>query len=570
MLNLFASHSRRVLSALDRSMAIIEFDPSGRILRANGNFCDLMGYEPAEIAGRHHRIFVDPTEAASSDYEGFWARLRGGDFQSDDFRRIAKDGRDVFIRGNYNPVADGAGRIVRIVKFASDVTAARLIQMEAAARNDAVDRAQASIEFTLDGTILGANANFLAAIGYEREEILGRHHAMFVDPEDAASQAYRDFWTKLRDGHFVADEFRRIAKGGREIFIQASYNPLFDSRGRVVKVVKFATDVTPRVKAVTRLGSALGGLANGDLDETIVETFTRDLDPIRQSFNASVSTLKGAMKAIRLNGEGIQSDTDQIRMAADDLARRTEQQAAALEETSAALAEMTSTLRQSSRRADEAGDLVSRTRTQAEQSGLIVTRAVDAMGEIETSSNEIGTIIGVIDEIAFQTNLLALNAGVEAARAGEAGRGFAVVAQEVRGLAQRSAEAAKAIKGLISTSRHQVEVGVDLVGRAGESLKAIVEKVGEIDAHVAAIVESSRRQARGLGEINAAVTTLDSGTQQNAAMVEESTAACNELSREVHALNRRLGQFKIDEERPSPAGNASPVHDLRARLSRAC
>ncbi|KQT64046.1 MULTISPECIES: methyl-accepting chemotaxis protein [unclassified Aureimonas] len=573
MVNFLSSNADRILAALDKSMAIIEFDLSGKILSANVNFCELMEYKPQEIIGQHHRIFVEPDHARSAEYAAFWAKLARGEFECDEFKRIGKNGKEVFIRGNYNPILNGNGKPLKVVKFCNDITATKLSQMENSAKMAAIDRAQAIIEFDIDGTIRTANPNFLSALGYTLSEVIGRHHSIFVEPAFVKSPDYQAFWTKLRAGEFVADEFTRIGKDGRPVYIQASYNPIFDFNGRIVKVVKFATDVTGRVVAVRRLGAALGALAEGDLGSGIDEAFASGLDPIRQSFNTSVETLQGAMKVVRHNADVIQSGSEHIRAASDDLARRTEQQAAAIEETSAALAEMTTSVRLSSRRADEVGDLVSRTKAEAEQSGSIVTKAVEAMGKIEESSDRIGNIIGVIDEIAFQTNLLALNAGVEAARAGEAGRGFAVVAQEVRGLAQRSAEAAKEIKSLISTSRHQVEEGVEFVGRAGESLQGIVDKVAEIDTHVHAIVASARSQASGLSEINVAVGTLDKGTQQNAAMVEESTAACNELSAEVNSLNKLLGQFKIDgaeRTRNVPPRHAtSPVHDLHSRVARA-
>ncbi|WP_182085940.1 PAS domain-containing methyl-accepting chemotaxis protein [Aureimonas sp. ME7] len=558
-----ASQSELVLSALDKSMAIIEFDPEGTILRANANFCTLLGYRPEEIVGRHHRMFVEEAYAASPAYAAFWAKLRSGDFECDEFKRIGKNGKEVFIRGNYNPISNRSGKVVRIVKFANDITATKLRELENGAKMDAIDRAQAVIEFTPEGNILSANQNFLDALGYPASELVGRHHRIFVEPAFAQSEDYQAFWKKLQGGELVADEFLRIGKGGREVFIQASYNPIFDLNGRVVKVAKFATDVSARVSAVRRLGTALDHLARGNLEARIDDAFIPALEPIRQSFNASIETLRDAMRTVRRNADMIQSGADQIRSASDDLARRTEQQAAAIEETSAALAELTTGVGQSSRRADEAGELVSRTKTEAERSGEIVTLAVGAMGRIEESSEKIGRIIGVIDEIAFQTNLLALNAGVEAARAGEAGRGFAVVAQEVRGLAQRSAEAAKEIKDLISTSRSQVVEGVDLVGRAGEALKGIVEQVGEVNRHVASIVTTARSQATGLSEINIAVDTLDKGTQQNAAMVEESTAACNELSTEVNALNGLLSRFEIGRD----SQDASPVHQLRRRVA---
>ncbi|WP_102959207.1 methyl-accepting chemotaxis protein [Mangrovicella endophytica] len=571
MLNFFASKSNQILNALDRSTAIIEFDLDGNILKANKNFCDLMEYSLPEIVGKHHSIFVEPEHAKTPEYQIFWAKLRSGHFECDEFKRITKSGREVFIRGNYNPIMNSSGGVMRIVKFANDITQTKLKSIEAGAKVDAIGRAQAVIEFTVDGTILSANDNFLKAMGYELSEIVGKHHRMFVPAATAASADYASFWQKLREGQFIADEFKRIGKNGREVFIQASYNPVFDFNGKTVKVVKYATDVTARVRAVETLGQALDALAHGDLTKTIENSFNAALDPIRRNFNTSVEHLQSAMQTVSNNAAAIQLGADQIRHASDDLARRTEQQAAAIEETSTALAKMTESVRASSKRADEAGELVARAKKEAEQSGAIVTRAVDAMGKIESSSGRIGNIIGVIDEIAFQTNLLALNAGVEAARAGEAGRGFAVVASEVRNLAQRSAEAAKEIKDLISTSRHQVEEGVELVDQAGQALQGIVAKVAEIDSNVTAIVSSARMQASGLGEINTAVGTLDKATQQNAAMVEESTAACNQLSAEVSSLNDLIGEFQLESaNRSRGAGRtASPVHELTARVANA-
>jgi methyl-accepting chemotaxis protein len=298
-------------------------------------------------------------------------------------------------------------------------------------------------------------------------------------------------------------------------------------------------------EAVASLADALGKLASGDMTCRIEKPFDGDLDRLREDFNASVSRLSDALREVGENARAIDAGASQIRAAADDLSRRTEQQAASVEETAAALEQITTTVRDSTRRAEEAGALVSRTRSGAEKSGEIVRRAVSAMQEIEKSSSEITSIIGVIDDIAFQTNLLALNAGVEAARAGEAGKGFAVVAQEVRELAQRSAKAAKEIKALITTSGEQVRTGVSLVGDTGRSLQAIVTEVQEINSHVQAIVEAAREQSTGLQEINTAVNTMDQGTQKNAAMVEETTAASHGLASEVHALNALIDRFNV-------------------------
>ncbi|MBY3382855.1 methyl-accepting chemotaxis protein [Rhizobium laguerreae] len=540
----FGSDAKAILAAMNRSQAIIEFDLAGKILTANTNFCAALGYELAEIVGQHHRMFVEPAEALSADYREFWARLNRGEFNQRQYKRIGKGGKEIWIEASYNPVFSG-GKPYKVVKFATDITKQKLQSAEDAGKINALSRAQAIIEFTPKGEILTANENFLSALGYQLVEIRGRHHSMFCESAYANSDDYRRFWERLSAGDFVADEFMRIGKGGKKIYIQASYNPILDMNGKVFKVVKFATDVTARVNNVDELASSLQAMSGGDLTQEVRTLFTPALEKLRTDFNATVSKLRGAMQTVAENATGIAAGAQQIRSASDDLSKRTEQQAASVEETAAALEEITTTVADSSNRAQEAGQLVRRTRENAEHSGAVVRSAIDAMGKIEKSSAEIGNIIGVIDEIAFQTNLLALNAGVEAARAGDAGKGFAVVAQEVRELAQRSAKAAKEIKELIAASNEHVKSGVALVRETGKALDEIVAQVQQVNGNVLAIVESSKEQATGLKEINTAVNTMDQGTQQNAAMVEESTAAAHSLAREADALFQLLGQFNI-------------------------
>ena len=296
---------------------------------------------------------------------------------------------------------------------------------------------------------------------------------------------------------------------------------------------------------VDELASGLNALAGGDLTVTIAKPFPGDLDRLRADFNAAMARLQEAMGHIHDNASTIRNVSGEIRSAADDLSRRTEQQAASVEQTAAAVEQVSASVRESAVRAEEAGALVSRTKTSAEKSGAVVRDAVSAMREIEASSHQIGTIIGMIDEIAFQTNLLALNAGVEAARAGEAGKGFAVVAQEVRELAQRSAKAAKEIATLIETSAGQVKAGSDLVNRTGETLGVIVKEVQDVHENVSAIVDAVKEQSATLQEINQAVNVMDRATQQNAAMVEQSTAASHSLAQEANALGDLLSRFRL-------------------------
>lgn len=546
-----SADNKQVLDAFSASQAMIVFDLTGNILDANENFCSAMGYSLAEIVGKHHRIFCEEDYRNSQAYIDFWKSLGNGKYDAREYKRIRKDGREVWIEASYNPICRN-GKPYKVVKLATDITAKKLKADDDKGKMNALSRSQAVIEFTPTGEILTANENFCTTLNYSLNEIVGKHHRMFCEPNYAASPEYANFWKRLAAGEFISDEFVRYGKNGKEVWIQAAYNPILNDKGHVVKVVKLATDVTPRMSAISTLGEALRQLADGELRQKLDTPFVPSMEKLRADFNEVIEKLRLTMQTVANNATTIASGSAEIRVAADQLAQRTSQQAASLEESAAALEQITTTVKDSSQRANEAGKLVNSTKQSAEVSGAIVDRAIGAMDQISQSSGEITNIIGVIDDIAFQTNLLALNAGVEAARAGEAGKGFAVVAQEVRELAQRSASAAKEIKQLINKSREQVANGVDLVGQTGNALKEIASKVGLIDANVAAIVEATKEQASGLAEINDAVNIMDQATQKNAAMVEETNAASHGLAREAESLRELLGQFKIGNSAPSP------------------
>lgn len=536
-----------IVQAMSKSQAIIEFDLVGNILKANENFCSALGYALDEIVGKHHSIFCDGLTGAAPEYRAFWKRLASGAFDAGTYKRVAKGGREIWIQASYNPVFRG-GKPYKVIKIAADITAAKEKAVEDAGKLDALSRSQAVIEFTPTGEILTANDNFCRVLGYTLPEIVGKHHRIFCRSDYALSSDYEQFWRRLSNGEFIANEFVRVSKEGREIWIQAAYNPILDASGNVKKVVKFATDVTERMSAIQAINTGMKAMAEGDLTRSLVNAFVPSMEELRGNFNSTVAQLRDTLIGIGENTTAIANGSREISDNADSFSKRSEQQAASLEETAAALEQITTTVRDSTERAQEAGRLVRVTREGAEASGAIVRNAVAAMDEIERSSNEITSIIGVIDEIAFQTNLLALNAGVEAARAGDAGKGFAVVAQEVRELAQRSAKAAKEIKVLIGSSSLLVKNGVDLVGQTGKSLERIVLQVVDINKNVDAIVEGAREQSAGLKEVNVAVNSMDQATQQNAAMAEESTAASADLASQARELRDLLSHFKTGDQ----------------------
>ena len=535
--------------AISRSQSVIEFDANGTILHANETFLKTMGYDLAAIRGRHHSMFVPAALAASQDYARFWQDLAAGAFIAGEFCRISRSGEKVWLQASYNPISDESGRTVKVVKFALDTTAQKRAAFDAQGKIAAADRAQAMVEFDVDGRILTANRNFLTLTGYDLAEVVGRHHRMFLRPVDANSSDYARFWQNLRDGEVQSAEFCRLAKGEHEIWLQASYNPVFDSDGKLWKIVKFATDVTARKRGGQDLEAALNKLAEGDLTVRIDKTLDGELDHVRRDLNNAVARLAQVLGEVASNALSIRNETNGISRSVNELSSRTEHQAATLQQTSTALHAMTDATALTTRRTTEASEFAAAARRDADRSSEVVTEAIEAMTQIADSSAKISKIIKVIDEIAFQTNLLALNAGVEAARAGDFGRGFAVVAAEVRALAHRSSEAAREISGLIVQAGEQVKNGVSLVNRAGASIDSIQKAIRDIDQEMSGIAEFSRDQSRALTEINQSVARLDQVTQRNAAMSEETAAATEELSRAADILCASTSEFRLESRR---------------------
>ncbi len=538
------------LRALSKSQAMIEFTPDGIVLTANENFLTAMEYTLAEIQGQHHRMFVEPAYAQSAEYADFWQRLGRGEFDRAEYKRLGKGGREVWIQASYNPVLDKTGKPVKVLKLATDVTAQKLAAADAQSQLKAIGQAQAVIEFNLDGTIITANENFCRAMGYSRDEIVGKHHRMFVDPAYAQSGEYQQFWDKLRRGETMAAEYRRIGKGGREVWIQASYNPILDLNGKPYKVVKYATDATDataRKEAVKVLGEKLARLAEGDLTATIDSTFHGDLEKVRIAYNGTVGRMRDIVARLRTASQSLKTATGEILSGANDLADRTAKQAAAVEETSAALEQLVTTVAENAERASSASAKARAVSDTATETNGVMKEANDAMERISSSSARISDIIGLIDDIAFQTNLLALNASVEAARAGDAGKGFAVVAVEVRRLAQSAASASADVKVLIEQSSSEVSTGSRKVAEATQKVTSMLTGIHENGVLIEEITRSTGEQSSALREVRSAVKQVDEMTQHNAALVEETNAAIEQTETQATELDMIVDVFVVDE-----------------------
>jgi methyl-accepting chemotaxis protein len=370
------------------------------------------------------------------------------------------------------------------------------------------------IEFAMDGTILNANDNFLRAMGYELNEVKGKQHKLFVEPEYARGDDYRRFWERLKAGEYQAGEYKRIGKGGKEVWIQASYNPILDLNGRPYKVVKYATEITQQKQAYMQLSAVIEALSRGDLTVTMRGQFEGDHALLQTKLNSTISSVAALVRQIEQAVGTIGSAASDIAKGNSNLNTRTQEQASSLEETAASLEQLTATVKQNAGNATQANQLAAGARDAAQKGGQVVDSAVSAMGAITESSKKVSDIIGVIEQIAFQTNMLALNAAVEAARAGDQGRGVAVVAAEVRTLAQRSASAAKDIKALINDSQEKVSQGSRLVNQSGNTLHEIVGSVKKVSDIIGEIDTASDQQASGIDQINAAVAQMDKNTQR--------------------------------------------------------
>jgi len=551
--------NRGQILAIGKSQTVAEFGLDGRILGANENFLNVMGYSLEEIRGQHHNVLVDPAARQDPEYRALWDKMARGEFEGGQYRRVSKDGWEVWMQASYNPIADAKGKLFKVVEYATDITEQKLRTADYEGQLAAIGKAQAVIEFNVDGTIRSVNDNFAKMFGYTNVEVQGQHHGILVDSDEHSTPEYRAFWVTLARGEARSSRCKRIAKGGREIWVQASYNPIHDANGRPFKVVMYATDVTSQMVmahqleiAVKQTQLTVKAAIDGDLSVRIpIGGKSGEIEALCRGVNAMLDNTVELVRRVQGAAGEVQIGANEISRGNLNLSQRTEQQASSLEETASSMEEMTSTVRQTADNAGQANQLAMAARQQAEKGGAVVNSAIAAMGGINAASKKIADIIGVIDEIAFQTNLLALNAAVEAARAGEQGRGFAVVATEVRNLAGRSATAAKEIKALIHDSVARVDAGSRLVDESGRTLEDIVSAVKKVTDIVAEIAAASREQSVGIEQVNKAVMQMDQTTQQNAALVEEASAASHAIVEQAQALNALIARYKIDDTRAS-------------------
>jgi len=543
------------ISAISKVMGVIEFDLTGKITDVNDNFAAVTGYSKQEIIGQHHQMFVEAAFRNSPEYTKFWNKLGRGEADEGQYKRVGKGSKEIWLQASYNPIFDAEGKPFKVVKYATDITAEKLRNADFAGQISAISKVMGVIEFDLTGKITAVNDNFAAVTGYSKQEIIGQHHQMFVEAAYKGSPEYKQFWDQLGRGEADDGQYKRVGKGGREIWLQASYNPIFNDEGKPFKVVKYATDISAKVaeaqamsQAVHETAEVVAATKAHDLTQRIATANKQgEIKLLCEGVNEIVDTMSNILSTIKAAGETINSAASEISLGNNDLSQRTEEQASSLEETASSMEEIATNVKNNAENAKLAHGMTDQANDIATKGGEVFGKVVATMTEITESSSRIEEIISVIDGIAFQTNILALNAAVEAARAGEQGRGFAVVASEVRNLAQRSASAAKEIKVLINDSAEKVANGSQYVEQASGTMEELVSVISKFSQLIGEITVASVEQSSGIEQINLAVSQMDEVTQQNAALVEEAAAAAMSLVTQAEKLQDTVNQYQLLE-----------------------
>lgn len=527
------------LAAIGKAQAVIEFSMDGNVLTANENFLSTTGYTLEEIRGKHHSMFVDSASAASQEYRQFWVRLNENKHEAGEFRRFAKGGREIWLQASYNPINDLNGRPFKVVKYATDITAAKLRNADYAGQLAAISKSQATIEFNLDGTVITANENFLKTVGYSLEEIKGGHHSRFVGEAHRNSLEYREFWAQLNRGQFAAGEFQRFGKGGKEVWIQASYNPIMDVNGKPFKVVKYASDITEQVRAREEMARVL---------EEVNSTAT--------TLASSAEELTAVSSQMAANAEETAAQAGVVSAASAEVSKNVQTVSTGVEEMNAAIREIAKNATDAARVSQEAV--------------ATAAKANATIGKLGDSSLEIGKVIKVITSIAEQTNLLALNATIEAARAGEAGKGFAVVANEVKELAKETAKATEDISRKIEAIQGDTHGAVDSIRRIGE----VIAQINDISNTIASAVEEQTatanemsrnvaEAAKGTSEIAQNITSVAMAAQNTTEGATNCQQAAAEMSRMANDLKQLGAGMNGDSEDTTLRMLEEISHDAR-------
>ena len=497
--------------AIGKSQAVITLDMQGTILDANDNYLRMMGYTLDELKGKHQSMLVD--ESFAQDSRDMWARLTRGESLVGEYKRLGKGRKEVWLQASYNPIPDKDGKPYKVVQYSTEITEQKLKNADYAGQISAIGKSQAVIEFTMEGNVLYANDNFLRVMGYSLDEVKGRHHSMFVEEAYRLSPDYREFWAKLNRGEYQQAEYKRIGKGGKEVWIQASYNPILDLNGKPFKVVKYATDVTQKVKT------------------------TMEVANIAQFLASAAEELTANSQQMSANAEETSAQANVVSAAAEQVNRN-------LQTVSAGTEEMGASIREIAKNATEAAKISTSAVTMAQQTNQTVTKLGD-------SSTEIGQVIEVITSIAQQTNLLALNATIEAARAGEAGKGFAVVANEVKELAKETAKATEDISRKIEGIQTDTKGAVDAIA----SITSVINEVNSISSTIATAVEEQNattnemarnlgEAARGSGEIVKNISGVAEAAQSTTRGATDTQKAAAELAKTATNLREVVARFK--------------------------
>ncbi|MDF1678277.1 MAG: PAS domain S-box protein [Legionellaceae bacterium] len=575
------------LEAISKSQAMIEFDMNGIILTANENFLNLMGYRLSEVQGMHHSMFVEESYKTSPEYKAFWDKLGRGEFESAEFKRIGKNGKEIWIQGSYNPILDLNGRPFKVLKVATDITQRKLDTANYEGQLEAINKSQAVIEFDMKGTILTANDNFLNLMGYSLPEIQGMHHSMFVEESYRNSSEYKAFWKRLNQGEFETAEFRRVGKNGKEVWIQASYNPILDLNGKPFKVVKFATNISDRKVAEAKINQLVEELqmrikqysafisqvSAGDLTHMLEVEGDDDLAELGRHLDEMTQGLSSIASNIIRVSHDISISMEQLNETASTQASSAVEQATAVTEIGSIVEEITQTSQQTLEKATTLGESAERTFKEGERGKKVIGDVLESMNALQGKMKQIAdTILGLSDktqqvgeiteavsDIAKQSKMLALNASIEAAKAGESGKGFAVVADEVKDLAERSQTATENVQGILQDIRKTAERAVMVTEDGTKSVDENLEKaetagnimgsLGEViqESSMASqqIVSAVREESVGIEQVVTSIREIDKVTAQFSDATEETKQAIIALNQVADSLKVSASKYKV-------------------------